>query len=210
MPAPGSQVAEIGSTLSQMPNTAIRTTPVTNSGTADSERPLIVMPRSAALPSLRAAIVPPIRLSGTTIKKATRASSNEWRSAVVSWGRTGTCSFCDVPKSPWTTPVIQSLYCVSAGLSVPSWWLRDATAWGLASGPRIERPTLPGSSWMAQNTSTEISQRVITASPRRRSMKRAMVWDLRRRRAGGGDLGCEARLLELHVADGGDHDSRER
>ena len=81
--------AVIGSTFSQMPKTMIRTTPVTNSGTAASERPPVVMIRSTGLPTLSAAAMPPMRLSGTTITKARAASLREFSRAEVMNGRTG-------------------------------------------------------------------------------------------------------------------------
>src|SRR5215813_4624199 len=64
------------------------------------------------------------------------------------------------PVANWLT---QSQYRTSSGRSSPSWWLRLATLRASASGPRIARPTSPGRSWPAANTSTLSSQSVATA-----------------------------------------------
>src|SRR5215472_125344 len=71
------------------------------------------------------------------------------------------------PVAKWLT---QSQYRTASGRSSPSWWSRLATLRASASGPRIARPTSPGSSWPAANTSTLRSHSVASASAARLAM----------------------------------------
>src|SRR5581483_7388296 len=75
----------------------------------------------------------------------------------------------DEPRFPCRSFQIQSPYWVRTGRSRPSWWFRILTSFSLANGPRMFRPTFPGRSCAAANTSTLSSQSVISARAKRLS-----------------------------------------
>ena len=82
--------AVIGSTFSQMPKTMIRITLVTNSGTAASERPPVVMIRSSGLPTLSAAVDAADQADRHDDHEGQRPpASSEFSRAEVMKGRTG-------------------------------------------------------------------------------------------------------------------------
>ena len=64
--------------------------------------------------------MPPMMLSGTTIRNATVASLSELTNEVPSRSETGTRYWYEVPRSPRRKLVIQSTYCVMNGLSTPA------------------------------------------------------------------------------------------
>ena len=82
--------------------------------------------------------------SGTTMMNASNASLAELRIAGPITSPTGRRKACDSPKSPVSTPPIQSRYWVTSGRSVPSSLFSAATARASANGPRTRRPTSPG------------------------------------------------------------------
>ncbi len=86
--------------------------------------------------------------------KASRASFAELSSASPMIDETDRPSTSDSPMSPVSTPVIQSQYCTINGRSVPSSAFNWSTDSWSASGPRMFRPTLPGSTWASTNTKT--------------------------------------------------------
>ena len=91
-----------------MPKTMIRTMPVTNSGTIESDSPVTVIVRSAGRPTWSAAKTPPMMLSGMTMTNATAASLSELTSAWPMRSDTGTLKTYDVPMSPCRKPQSQS------------------------------------------------------------------------------------------------------
>ena len=84
-------MAWIGSTLSQIPKTRMRTIPDTTSGMTVAVRPTTLMMRSRGLPTLSAATTPPRMPSGTTMMNARIASFSELTSALPRIGPIGAC-----------------------------------------------------------------------------------------------------------------------
>ena len=78
----------------------MKTIAVTNSGIAVNETPVIVITRSVRLLRRRPDTVPPMMLSGTTIRNATAASLSELTNEVPSRSETGTRYWYEVPRSP--------------------------------------------------------------------------------------------------------------
>ena len=163
MLAPSGAVAETGSTSSQSPNSRMKTIAVTNSGIAVNDTPVTVITRSVRLLRRRPAIAPPMMLRGTRITNATAASLSEFVKDGPRRLETETWYCNDVPRSPWTKWVTQSQYCVTRGRSVPAAWLKRSTSCWLAKLPRTFRPTSPGKSEDAANTSTLRMNSVISA-----------------------------------------------
>src|SRR6185312_11538478 len=167
--APAPAEAVTGSAFRYTPKMTMTTMPDTNSGTVVAESPATEMTRSAPRPTLSAAMTPPAMPSGTTITNASAASLIELNSADWMNGQTGARYWYDSPKLPCTIPLIHVQYWVTSGRSTPSWWSRACTALGLAKGPRMARAGSPGSTWPAKNTIRLSRNRVISASPSRRT-----------------------------------------
>ena len=117
---PGGAWAKTGSQPSQIPTTVTSTTPDTNSGTVESEEPVIVITRSQKPPLFRAAVIPASSASGMVITSATAMSFSEFTSASPTSSDTGRRRTYDSPRSPVTKLPTQSAYCVTSGRFTPS------------------------------------------------------------------------------------------
>ena len=89
MLAPAGACAVTGRTSSQRAKMTMRSTAQTNSGTTVAERPPTEMKRSRKRPSFNAATTPPRIASGTTRRKASKASLAEFWSAGHTMSLTG-------------------------------------------------------------------------------------------------------------------------
>src|SRR5712691_1515415 len=171
-PLPGGAWAVTGRSRRSTANSRITTMPDTNSGTATEDNPTIVMSRSRIRPRFSAATIPPKIPSGTTITNATTASFSEFQSAGSSRDETDCWKASDVPRLPVRMPPTQLPYWATSGRSAPNCLLSCATALALAKGPRIRRPTSPGSTCRPRKTMIDSNHSVRIAKPKRRSRKR--------------------------------------
>src|SRR6266516_2700798 len=174
-PLPSGAWAVTGSSRSFTANTRITTMLQTNSGTTVADRPPTVTSRSSGRPSASPATTPPRTPSGTTSTNATSASFSELSSAGPSSDDTGTRNESDSPSRPRAALDSQCQYCSGIGWSVPSSWFSALTAPGAANGPRMRRPTSPGSTCAPRKTMVASSHSVSSARPKRRSRNRATM-----------------------------------
>jgi hypothetical protein len=89
-----------GNQPSSTAKTTSRITPLTNSGSAMSDRPLIEIVRSCHRPWCSAATTPMKIENGTISAKANAARISELPKRLSTSGRTSTLSTGDVPQSP--------------------------------------------------------------------------------------------------------------
>ena len=121
-----------------------------------------------------AAIAPAARPRTVASVNAVAASSKvgPMRSAISS--TTGLCSVIERPRSPCNTLPSHMTKRFHSGWSRPSSARNDASASGVAKGPRIASAGSPGSSAIIRNTTSEIPSSTGINWIRRRRMYRVM------------------------------------
>ena len=104
----------------------------------------------------------------TTVMALT-ASTAEWPNAYHSIGATGRSITSELPMSPRRNPLAQCQYCTGSGRSRPS--LCSSAVWvsGVEYWPRISAAVFDGRACVARNTSSDITTRISTTMPKRRS-----------------------------------------
>ena len=156
-------------------NRTISPMPITNSGSAASDSVVIERMWSVGLSRLTAIHTPSPIDSGSATSAETSTRNAELRIRAEISEETGCSVAAEVPKLPVITPPSQWKYCDTADSLRCSWRVSAASRAGVALRPRIARAALPGSAWVAANTTIDTSSRISSPRRMRRSRNRLMA-----------------------------------